>query len=87
MSVFGDGHVMCHCVSFLVAAGNSFGATYELTVQQRRNRHLEGRDDGQMTFLNFNSYIQHLHLIVFQTDGRTEKLIRGGFRNLSAPPG
>jgi hypothetical protein len=49
-----------------------FGVTYELTVKQRRNRDLEGRDDRQMTVLNFNSYVQNLHFLVFQTDGQTD---------------
>jgi hypothetical protein len=39
------------------------GVTYQLTVQQHRNRDLEGRDDRQMTFLNFNSYIQNVHFL------------------------
>jgi hypothetical protein len=63
-----------------------FGVTYKLTVQQRRNRYSEGRDDGQMNFLNFNSYTQNQHFFVLQTDGKTdgwmEILIRGGLGSL-----
>ncbi len=67
----------------------------EYSTTTTRNRDLEGRDDGQMTFLNFNSYIQNLRFFIFytdrqtdgQTDGWTEKLIRCGLGNLSVPPG
>jgi hypothetical protein len=63
-----------------------FNVTYELTVQQRRNRDSEGRDNGQMTFLNFTSYIQNLRFFVFQMDGQTdrqtEKLIWCGLPSL-----
>ncbi len=85
-SVFGDGHVMCHSVSFLFVAGNSFWCVaYELQVQWKmghRNRYLEWRDDGQMNprgCSNFNSYVKNLLLFVFITDGLKEKLIRGGW--------
>ncbi len=37
--------------------------TYKLTVQQYRNRDSEGRNNGQMTFLNFNSYVQNLRFL------------------------
>jgi hypothetical protein len=39
-------------------------------------------DDGQITprgYTNFNSYVENLHVLVFITDGQTEKLIRGGW--------
>jgi hypothetical protein len=50
-----------------------FGVTYELTVQQCRNRDSEGRDDRQMTFLNFNSYVQNLQSTFIRiADGRTD---------------
>ncbi len=59
-----------------------------------RNRYLEGTDNRQKTpcgHPNFNSYIQHLHVFVFQTDRQmdrqTEKLIRCGLGTLSVPPG
>jgi hypothetical protein len=67
-----------------------------------RNRYSEGTEDGQKTpcgHPNFNSYIQNLRVFVFQTDKQTdgqtdrqtdrhtEKLIQGGLRNLSVPPG
>ncbi len=63
-----------------------------------RNRYFKGTEDGQMTpcgYPNFNSYIKNLCVLVFQTDGQTDRrtdrwtetLIRGGFRNLSVPPG
>jgi hypothetical protein len=85
-SVLSDGHVMCHCVSFLVATGNSF-----LCYLRTYNRDLEGRYNRQMTFLNFNSYVQNLCFFVFQTDRWMdwwmEKLIRCGLGNLSVPPG
>jgi hypothetical protein len=65
---------------FLLRREIVFGVTYELIVQQRRNRDSEGRDDGQMTFLNFNFYVQNLHFFTFQiygqTDGQTD-----GWRN------
>jgi hypothetical protein len=64
------------------------GVTYKLTVKQCRNKDLEGRDNRQMPFLNFNSYIQNLRVLVFQADGQmngqtdrqTETLNRGGVR-------
>jgi hypothetical protein len=63
-----------------------------------RNRYLEGTDNGQKTSRghpNFNSYIQNLHVLVFQvdrwtdrqTDRQTEKLVRCGLGTLSVPPG
>ncbi len=55
---------------------------YELTVQQRRNRHSDVRDNGQITVLNFTYYVQTLRFFVFQTDGQKEILIRGGLGNL-----
>ncbi len=59
----------------------------EYSTTTMRNRDSEGRDNGQMTFLNFNSYVQNLHFFIFQTDrqtdgqtdGRTKKLIRVGW--------
>jgi hypothetical protein len=62
--VLGDGHVMCRCVSFWLWWDFVFNVTYKLTVQQCRNRDLEGRDNGQMTFLNSNSYVQNLCFFV-----------------------
>ncbi len=38
-----------------------------------RTLDLEGRDDGQKTFLNFNSYVQNLHFFVFQRDRQTDR--------------
>jgi hypothetical protein len=40
----------------------------------------EGMDDGQITLLeypNFNSYIKHLHVLVFRTDGQTDRQTDG----------
>jgi hypothetical protein len=44
-----------------------------------RNSDSDGRDDGQMTFLNLNSYVQNLHFFRIPdrrtdewTDGRTD---------------
>jgi hypothetical protein len=68
----------------------------------RRNRYFKGMEDRQITprgYPNFNSYIKNKRILVFQTDGWTDKrtngqtgrqmetLIRGGFCNLSIPPG
>ncbi len=55
-----------------------------------RNRYFEGAEEGHMTppgYPNFNSHVKNLRVKVFQTDGRTETFIRGGFRILSVPPG
>ncbi len=54
-----------------------------------RNRHLEGTNDAQKTpreHPDFNFYIQNLRVFIFQTDERTETLIRGGFPHF-VPPG
>jgi hypothetical protein len=68
-----------------------YDVTYKLTQQQRRNRDSDGRDNRQMTFLNFNSYVQNVRFFVFQMDGQMdrqmEKLIRCGLGNLLVPPG
>jgi hypothetical protein len=77
--------VMCRCASFLVMEENifgvtyiHFGVTYVLRVQYkmaRRNRYLEGMEDGQMTpcgYPNFNSYIKNLGFLVFRTDGQRD---------------
>ncbi len=63
-----------------------------LQYKQCRNRDSDGRDDRQMTFLNF---IPTFKIYVFlysrqtdrQTDIQTEKLIWCGLGNLSVPPG
>jgi hypothetical protein len=75
---------------------------YPNFLLRHRNRYSEGRDDGQKTprgHPNFNSYIQNLYVLVFQTDGQTnrqmdgrmngltEKIIRCGLGNLSVSPG
>ncbi len=63
MSVFGCGGIV-------------FGVTYKLTEQQCRNRNSEVRDNGQMPFLNFYSYIQNLGFFCIpdrQIDGRTDR--------------
>jgi hypothetical protein len=76
---------MCHCVSFLVAAGNSFCCYLRtFTVQQRRNRDSKGRDDRQMIFLNFNSNVQNLRFCIpdRRTDKQTDRQMDGQ-RNLS----
>ncbi len=47
-------------------------------------------DDGQKTprgHPDFNSYVKILRVLVFITDGQTEKLIRCGLGNLLVPPG
>jgi hypothetical protein len=58
-----------------------------------RNRYFEGMEDGQMTpprYPNFDSYLKNLCVLVFQTDGQTDRqtetLIRGGLGNY-VPPG
>ncbi len=46
----------------------------------RRNRYFEGMEDGQMTppgYPNFNSYVQNLGFVVFQTNGPTDGLTDG----------
>ncbi len=73
---------MLLCQIFWLRQEIVFGVTYELTVQQRRNGNSEGRDDGQMTFLNFYSFIQNLGFFCIpdrqtdrQMDGQTDREI------------
>jgi hypothetical protein len=43
---------------------------------KHRNRYLEGMDDGQKTprgHPDFNSYVKILRVLVFQTDGQTDR--------------
>ncbi len=61
-----------------------------------RNMYLERTDDGQNTpreYTKFNSYIKNLQVLVFQSDGWTDRrtdgqrhLSGGGLGNLSIPP-
>ncbi len=57
---------------FCLQRETGFDVTYELTIHQRRNQDLEGRDDRQMTFLNFNSYVQNVGVFCIP-DGRTNR--------------
>jgi hypothetical protein len=46
-----------------------------------RNMYFEGTEDGQMTprgYPNFNSYVKNLHVLVFQTNGQTDRDINPG---------
>jgi hypothetical protein len=62
-----------------------FGFTSILRVKKmhmmgRRNRCFEGTEDGQMTppgYPNFDSYIKNLRVLVFQTDGQTDRQTDG----------
>jgi hypothetical protein len=50
--------------------------SYNRYMMGLRNSYFEGMEDGQMTqrgYPNFNSYVKNLLVLVFQTDGRTDR--------------
>ncbi len=65
---------------FLLRREIVFGVTYELTVQQRRNRDSEGREDRQMTFFNLIPTFK-IYVILYsgQMDRQTDGEINPGW--------
>jgi hypothetical protein len=53
---------------------------YNGYMMGRRNRYFKGTEDGQMTppgYPSFNSYVKNLRVLVFQTDGQTDRQTDG----------